>query len=208
MKGQTQIDENSKWIDNALNSTYAESKYYAELEVYRGQEEGLNTVLINPSVILAAADWTKSSAKLFKYVWDENKFYADRDLNFVDVRDVAKAVVQFIDIDAPGQRFILNGGSLSLHEFFLKVSTRFAKRTPSVKVNQTWLNIIASLEMFRARFTKSEPLITKETARLAGSYFVYSNKKIINQLNFHFQSIDDTVNWCCDHYIALANAKK
>lgn len=208
LKGQTQIDENSKWIDNALNSTYAESKYYAELEVFRGQEEGLNTVIINPSVILAAADWTKSSAKLFKYVWDENKFYADRDINFVDARDVASAVVQFIDISAPGQRYILNSGSIPLRDFFTNVATRFGKKTPSVHVNQRWLNIIASFETFRSRFTGKEPLITKETARLAGSYFVYSNKKIINQLNFKFQSIDDTLNWCCEYYIALANAKK
>jgi dihydroflavonol-4-reductase len=208
LKGETSIDENHKWIDNPLNSTYAESKYLAELEVFRGQEEGLNTVLLNPSIILAAADWKKSSAKLFKYVWDEKRFYAERDLNFVDARDVAKVVVKFLDIDAPGERYILNAGTMKLQELFSKIADRFSRKAPSIKVTESMLQVISRAEAVRSWFTGSEPLITRETARMAGSYFVYSNKKIRNQLNFEFQSIDDTLNWCCDHYITLTNAKK
>lgn len=208
LKGETDIDENHKWIDNPLNSTYAESKYLAELEVFRGQEEGLNTVLINPSVILAGADWTKSSARLFKYVWDQKKFYAERDINFVDVRDVASVVVKFLEVEAPGERFILNAGTIRLHDFFSKVAERFNKKPPTIRVSQSMLNLISRLEAVRSWFTRSEPLITRETARLAGSYFVYNNKKIRKQLNFEFQSIDETLNWCCEHYITLTNAKK
>jgi dihydroflavonol-4-reductase len=208
LKGDTSIDENHKWIDNPLNSTYAESKYLAELEVFRGQEEGLNTVIVNPSVILAAADWNKSSAKIFKYIWDEKKFYAERDINFVDARDVANVVVRFLDVDAPGERFILNAGTIKLVELFGKVAVRFNKKPPGVKVGQSMLNAIARIESVRSWFTGAEPLITKETARLAGNYFVYSNKKIRKQLNFEFQSIDETLNWCCNYYITLTSAKK
>jgi dihydroflavonol-4-reductase len=208
LKGQTEIDESHKWVDNPLNTTYAETKYLAELEVYRGHEEGISTVLLNPSVILAAADWTKSSAKLFKYVWDQKKFYADKDMNFVDARDVAKIVFHFLNSDTSGERYILNAGNLKLQDFFSRVATRFNKKAPSIKVNQTVLSIIASAEAARSWMTKTEPLITRETARLAGSYFVYTNKKIRKQLNFEFQSIDETINWCCQYYIRLANAKK
>ncbi|HEY0655100.1 MAG TPA: SDR family NAD(P)-dependent oxidoreductase [Chryseosolibacter sp.] len=208
LKGQSEIDESHKWVDNPLNTTYAESKYLAELEVYRGHEEGLNTVILNPSVILAAADWTKSSAKLFKYVWDEKKFYADKDMNFVDVRDVAEIVLNFLDVDANGERFILSAGSLTLHDFFNRVATQLNRKAPSVKLSQWMLNIIAFVESVRAWLTRSEPLITRETARLADSYFSYNNKKIRKQLNFEFQSIDETINWCCQYYITLAIAKK
>ncbi|HEY0742654.1 MAG TPA: SDR family NAD(P)-dependent oxidoreductase [Chryseosolibacter sp.] len=208
LKGDTHIDENHKWIDNPMNTTYAETKYLAELEVFRGHEEGLNSVLVNPSVILAAADWAKSSAKLFKYVWDERKFYTDKNMNFVDARDVAEAVVKLVDINAPGERFILNATNLDLKEFFKKVATQFNKKAPSVKVNQFMLELISRVEAVRSWVSKSEPLITRETARMAGSNFVYSNKKVRKQLNFEFQSIDDTIKWCCEYYIARANAKK
>jgi len=35
-KGVSEIDENQKWIESKFNSEYAESKYLAELEVFRG----------------------------------------------------------------------------------------------------------------------------------------------------------------------------
>src|SRR5688572_29649466 len=65
-KGQTILSEENKWIENGVNSTYGESKYKAELEVFRGQEEGLSTVILNPSVILGFSNWDKSSTQLFK----------------------------------------------------------------------------------------------------------------------------------------------
>ena len=208
LKGDTDIDENHKWVDNPMNTTYAETKYLAELEIFRGQEEGLDAVLVNPSVVLAAADWTKSSAKLFKYVWDEKKFYTDKSMNFVDARDVAEAVEKLIDVDAPGERFILNAAKVDLKDFFAKVATQFNKRAPHIKVNQFMLEVISRAEAIRSWISKGEPLITRETARLAGSNFVYSNKKVRKQLNFEFQSIDETIKWCCESYIARANAKK
>ncbi len=208
LPGIKAIDENSKWVDNPLNSTYAETKYLAELEVFRGHEEGLNVVILNPSVILAAADWTKSSAKLFKYVWDEKSFFADKEINFVDVRDVAKAAVAFLDVDAPGQRFILNAATITLEKFFRDVANRFNKKPPGIKVSRNVLQLISRIEAIRSWITRSEPLITRETARMAGSHFTYSNKKIRNQLNLQFQSIDDTIKWCCEYYITLSNAKK
>lgn len=65
------IDETSRWVESDLNTDYAESKYKGELEVWRGVEEGLDVSIINPAIIMAPADWTKSSAQLFHYVWKE-----------------------------------------------------------------------------------------------------------------------------------------
>jgi nucleoside-diphosphate-sugar epimerase len=208
LKGQDYIDETQKWTDNPLNSTYAESKYLAELEVIRGQEEGLETVILNPSVILAGADWTKSSAKLFKYVWDEKRFYIASHLNYVDVRDVARASVELLQRSHPGERFILNGGSIPLSDFFAGLAVRFSKKAPSVKLNKTLLQTVAFLEGMRSRLAGAEPLITPETARLAGTRFHYHNEKIKKHLNFQFQTIDHTLDWCCEYYINRFGPKK
>jgi nucleoside-diphosphate-sugar epimerase len=198
---QQLIDETNKWSDNSLNSTYAESKYFAEVEVFRGHEEGLRTVVVNPSVILAPADWYKSSAQLFKYVWDERSFYIDGYLNYVDVRDVASAIVQLHDSDVNGERFILNAGSVSFEKFFNEIATRFHKKPPSVKLRKRTLKVAAFADNIRAKMLGKEPLITRETARLAGTSFHYSSKKIQNTLNFRFKSIDETLDWCCNHYL-------
>jgi nucleoside-diphosphate-sugar epimerase len=201
LKGQTSIDENHKWTDNRLNSTYAESKYLAELEVFRGHEEGLQAVILNPSIILAAADWTKSSAKLFKYVWDERPFYIDSHLNFVDVRDVAKATHQLMQGNHAGERFILNAGAVALPSFLTAAAQRFNKKPPAIKLTPALLSVAAFGERVRSWITRSEPLITSETARLAGARFFYENKKIVKQLNFEFQTFDQTMDWCCKYYM-------
>ncbi len=208
LKGMKQIDEHQKWTESTLNSTYGETKYLAELEVFRGHEEGLNTTIINPSVILAPADWTRSSAKLFKYVWDERPFYADSHINFVDVRDVAEAVYQLLRADFPGERFILNAGVMSFNDFLRRTAIRFNKKSPSIRVNHFFLKLIAFAETVRARLIGAEPLITRETARSAGTQYLYINEKIKNSLQFDFQPIDETLEWCCKYYLARTSLKK
>jgi dihydroflavonol-4-reductase len=207
-KDQTLIDESNKWIDSPLNSTYAESKYHAELEVFRAQEEGMSTIIINPSVILAPADWNKSSAKLFKYVYDEKMFYIDGSLNYVDVRDVASIVVTLLHSSHKENRFILNAGTISFKDFFENISEKFNKRAPSVKIGKGFLKTLAALETMRSTITNSNPLITRETARLSGTNFSYDNKKIRKTLNFEFELIDKTLQWCCEHYIQKIKNKK
>ena len=73
-KGQKLIDEKNKWTESSVNSAYAESKYLAELEVFRAQEEGLKSVILNPSVILAPGDWSRSSAQLLNMYGRRNAF--------------------------------------------------------------------------------------------------------------------------------------
>jgi dihydroflavonol-4-reductase len=206
-KGQTFLDENNKWIGNPLNSTYAESKYLAELEVARGQEEGLSTVIINPSVILAPADWTKSSAQLFRYVWNQKSFYMDGYMNYVDVRDVADIAFQFLHATVEGERFIASAGKITFYDFFSKVARFFNTKAPAIKPPHFLLYLVARLEGVRTWFTKAEPLITRETVRLAGAEFLYNNQKVRKELDFEFQPIDKTLHWCCQYYIAKMNGK-
>lgn len=207
-KDQHVIDEENKWIENPYNSVYADSKYRAELEVYRGQEEGLNTVIINPSVILSASDWNRSSAQLFKYVKQQKPFYIDAFLNYVDVRDVAFCACEFLHREEQAQRFIISAGNISFKDFFEKTAQRFNTKAPSIKLSKNMLKIVSEIETIRSWFTRSEPVVTRETARLAGTDFLYNNKKIREILNFEFQTIDNTLEWCCRYYIQKNGSKK
>ncbi|WP_163115932.1 NAD-dependent epimerase/dehydratase family protein, partial [Acinetobacter baumannii] len=42
------IDETMNWIPETSNSEYGKTKYLAELEVWRGMGEGLDTIVVNP----------------------------------------------------------------------------------------------------------------------------------------------------------------
>jgi dihydroflavonol-4-reductase len=208
VKAQTNVDESNKWVDSSLNSVYAESKYLAELEIFRAQEENISTVILNPSVILAGADWTKSSAQLFKYVWDQRPYYINGSLNYVDVRDVANAACTLLHTEHAAQRFIISAGDISFQKFFETVAVQFGKKAPRIRLNKSFLTFASHLERMRALFHKSEPLITRETARLAETYFCYQNEKIKKAINFQFKSIDETIQWCCRFYLGKFNAEK
>jgi len=200
-KEQNVIGESNKWIDSPLNSTYAQSKYLAELEVFRSQEEGLSVVVVNPSLILAPADWTRSSAQLFKYVWEEKPFYMEGCLNYVDVRDVAELSYRLLKHTVQGERFIASAGNISYSDFFSSIARKFNKKAPHIKVSKKWLSMMAIVESVRAKIADVEPLVTRERARLAGTEFLYENAKIRNLLNFEFQPIDKTLQWCCEYYM-------
>lgn len=207
-RGQTLIREENKWVENPMNSVYANSKYRAELEVFRGGEEGLKILIVNPSVILAPADWNRSSAKLFKYVWNQKPFYINAFLNYVDVRDVAACIFQLMERNYSGERIVLNAGNISFKTFFKKIADHFHVQPPSLKLSKNILNIVSMLEGWRTWLFGSEPLITRETAQLAETEFVYDNEKVKNILNFEFQTIDNTLEWCCTFYSKKFGPKK
>lgn len=199
-KDQTLITETNLWKDSPFNTVYGISKYKAELEVFRGQEEGLSTVIVNPSVILAPGDWDKSSAKLFKYAWKERPFYTDGSLNYVDVRDAASIIYQLYFSSLESERFIANGGTTTIKTFFDKLCVLLNKKAPGIKLSKNVLRVVARLELWRSYLTGSAPLITQETARLADTFFSYDNQKVKSALLYQFQTVDDTLSWCAEFY--------
>ncbi len=187
-KHQHTLNEQNRWVDSPMNSYYAQSKYKAELEVFRGQEEGLSTVIINPSVILGYSNWDKSSSQLFKYAWQEKPFYMEGSMNYVDVRDVAQIAVNLFLSSIENERFILSAGTISFKDFFDLIARGFDKKGPFINVKKPFLKPLAFLESIRTRLTGSEPLITRETAHLAGSHFEYNAQKIKKNTEFRISN--------------------
>jgi len=106
------IDENLVWKPSKHNSAYAISKYGAEREVWRGTAEGLDAVIVNPSIVLGLAGPGMGSSRIFNTVRDGLKFYPPGKNGFVDVRDVARAMILLMESDIRNERFILNAENL------------------------------------------------------------------------------------------------
>ncbi len=195
------INEKATWEENEMNSNYAKTKYLAEMEVWRGQSEGLNSVIINPSLILGEADWNKSSTQLLKYVYDEHKFYPEGNLNYVDVLDVAECIYKLATSDISDERFILSAGEITYKDFFDKVALRFNKKSPPTLLGKSFTGFVWRLESIRSFFTGNAPLITKETALSSGHSFEYSNDKIKKSLNFSFKDLDESLDRICNNLL-------
>ncbi|PKV66794.1 NAD-dependent epimerase/dehydratase family protein [Pontibacter ramchanderi] len=196
-RGATLLNENSKWDAGEKQSAYAESKHYGEVEVWRGIAEGLQAVIVNPSVVLGPADWNRSSTRLFKYVYQQRPFYTPGSANFVDVRDVVEAMLRLTFSDVSGERFILNAGQLTYKEFFAEAARSFGKKAPFIKVSPGLAEVVWRLEHARAWLTGSRPLITKDTARVSAKSHVFDNRKVRETTGITFRPLTESIAWTC-----------
>ena len=197
-KGGKYISEEMNWTEETSDSNYAQSKYLGELEVWRGIGEGLNAVIINPSIILGAGDWNDGSSRLFKSVYDEFPWYSEGENGFVDVRDAATAMIELMNSEISAERFILSAANESYRKLFEQIANAFGKTVPSKLVTPFIAGVVWRLEAIRRSMTGKKPLITRETAHNALSIARYDNSKLLKFLpDFKYHSLEDTIVHTC-----------
>jgi|TARA_B110000261_G_C13087887_1_gene358663 nucleoside-diphosphate-sugar epimerase len=177
--------EDCHWQDDGV-SNYAVSKYLAEMEVWRGVEEGLNAVIVNPSIIIGPGDWNISSSNLFLKVWNGLKFYSKGGNAFVDVRDVVKIMLALTKSNINAERFLVISENLSFRDLFNQIAASINKPLPSIKAKKWMVGLIWRLDMLKSFVLGTTPLVTKESAKSAMNTATYSNKKIKDALKFDF----------------------
>lgn len=187
-------DEECIWQNDGTFSNYSVSKYFSEMEVWRGSEEGLDVVIVNPSVIIGPGDWNQSSANLFLKVWKGLKFYSNGVNAFVDVRDVSRAMIDLMKSDISSERFLVIGENLTFKTVFDTIAKSLKKPLPKVEVKKWMANLIWRVEAVKSFFFGTDPLVTKESAESALSVVNYSNKKIKEKLGFEFTPIEEAIN--------------
>ncbi len=195
------VDEKTPWKEHVRNSQYGKSKYLGELEVWRGIAEGLNAVVVNPSIILGPGDWTKGSASIFKKMYDGFDWYTEGMNGFVDVRDVAGAMIALMESDIQAERFIVSGVNAMYQTVFEQIAVAFGKKPPTKKVTPFLGALACRLEKIRAFFTRQEPLITRETMNTSLACYQYDNTKLRQAIpGFAYRSLTDTIRYCCDRF--------
>lgn len=193
------IDEKVQWTPKANNSAYGKSKYLAEMEVWRGVGEGLDAVIVNPSIILGAANWDGGSSQIFKTVYNEFPWYTDGVTGFVDVVDVVKAMMLLMESPVSAERFILNAENLPFHQLFTKIANCFGKRPPHRRVSSFLAGMIWRWEAVKYKLTGKSPLLTRETAASAQAKVFFNNGKLLKYFpNFKYTAINDTIRRICN----------
>lgn len=196
-KGET-ITEKMNWTEETSNSIYGKSKYLGELEVWRGIGEGLQAVIVNPTLILGGDNWEFGSSSIFKTAYNEFKWYTDGISGFVDVTDVARAMILLMNSEITAQRFILNSENLPYKEIFSTIAKCFGKKPPSKKASPFLAGLVWRAETIKTLFTGRKHLLTKETARTSQAKVYFDNSKILNALPlFEFTKIKDTIERTC-----------
>lgn len=196
------ISERSKWKNSKRNTWYAVTKMLGEQEVWRGQMEGLKTAIVNPGIILGPGPWENGSSKLFTTVWNGLKYYTPGVNGYVDVRDVAKAMVLLMASEIESERFVLVYENINYQSFFTKIASALNVEAPSKQATPFMAELAWRMDAIRSFLAQKSPMITKETARTAMKKHYYDGSKIEKQLNFKYRSLEDTIAHTANCFLA------
>lgn len=187
------LDENSFAGPSKGSSVYSKSKYEAEREVWRGMAEGLDTIVVNPSIIIGPGDWSKGSPQMFQTMWNGLKFYTQGINGFIDVNDVAKAMILLMDSDIKNERFILSSENVGYKQLFEWMADEMEIVRPKYKAGPLLSKMGTVALRAKAMVTGKKHTITRETARTANRQYLYSNKKLIETTGMKLTPVKESV---------------
>ncbi|MFN3967789.1 NAD-dependent epimerase/dehydratase family protein [Flavobacterium sp.] len=190
---EKQITEETEWNPEAPHSDYAISKYGAEMEIWRGQQEGLRVVIVNPGVIFGTGFWEQGSGVFFTAVKKGFPFYTKGSTGYVGVIDVVKIMIQLLKSDINGERFSLIAENLTFKEVIYTIAEKLKAKKPKTEAKPWMLAIAWRLDWFVATVFRTKRQLSKYSVNAILSDDIISNDKIKNALNFEFQSIDSVV---------------
>lgn len=196
-KKDQEITEDDYWEYSPHVHTYAISKYEGEMEVWRGIAEGLEAVIVNPSVIIGANAGYLGSGALFKLVQEGLSFYTKGSTGLVDVRDVAKCMIQLMNSSLEGERYTISAANLSYQELFSSIAQGFGMKAPSREARPWMLGVAWRAARFATFFTGRSFGLTSDTVRSSTSYSYYSNNKIKNTIGINFKPLDQSIREVC-----------
>lgn len=191
------VTEETNWIPSKKASGYSESKFFSETEIWRGIEEGLDAVIVNPSVVLGPGRWDAGSPKLFKTIWDGMPFYTKGVTGFVDVRDVAKAMVLLMEPSnfetAKNQRFLLNAENTGYKDLFSQIATALGKPKPKYYTSDFLLGMVWRVATFGGWITRRPSMITREAVSGSNRINRFDGSKITRMFNFTYLSFSESI---------------
>ena len=188
------ITEETEWNPEKPHSDYAISKYGAEMEIWRGQQEGLNSVIVNPGVILGPRIWKQGSGMLFKKIENGFPFYTKGTSGFIAVIDVVKIAVLLMKSDIKNERFTLIAQNIVFQDLFNSIADALIVKRPSIYVSPLLTRFLWRIDWFISAIFRSKRKLDRATAQASYSKNHYSNEKITKVLGTEFLDIHQYIN--------------
>lgn len=183
----TPIDEENDWNNEDNNTDYAISKHGAEMEVWRGSQEGLPVVIVNPSVVLGGDFADRGSGLLYKKVADGLRYYPAGATGFVGVDDVVRAMVQLQFSEVEGERFVLNAENLTYKAVLERIAKQLGVKAPTKCVSHQMLRFLARLDGVLSFLHLKKRTLTLASADALGTITTYNGEKIKKYIDFNYE---------------------
>jgi dihydroflavonol-4-reductase len=188
------ITEETEWNPEKPHSDYAISKYGAEMEIWRGQQEGLEVVILNPGVIIGPGFREQGSGKLFSKVASGLSYYTLGRTGFVAVTDVVKIAIQLMKSEIRNERFTLIAQNIVFREVLNSIADSLKVKKPTIHAKPLLIEIGWRMDWLLAAVFKRKRELTRATAKASFSTQEYSNEKIKAVIKKDFIDVHQYIN--------------
>ena len=191
--GEIYISETNEWNPEKPHSDYAISKYGAEMEVWRGQNEGLNVVILNPGVILGPGFWEQGSGVIFNKTFAGYRLFTKGTTGFVAVIDVVAIAILLMKKECFGERFVVVSENLTFRAIQNWISDALNEKNPPIYISKWVCSIAVRLDWIASVFFFQKRRLSSDGMRSINRKNKFSNSKIIEFTNFKFQVIKPAI---------------
>ena len=201
-ENESLITEECEFNPNDRNSVYSITKHQAEMEVWRGSQEGLDVVIVQPGVIIGEGIWSSASGGIFRTIAKGLKFYTPGGIGIVDVKDVVTAMIYLTKSELKNQAYILVGENILYKKLLTKISNKLHRKAPKLLISKTLMLSFANFDWVLNKLFKTRRKLLKSTVRNLFKRSFYDSSKITTTTNFNFRDLDKTIERVAGNYRA------
>ncbi len=200
-KSNEPTTEETEWNSEIDHNVYTITKYGAELEVWRGTQEGLDVVIVNPGVIIGPGIWHYGSGSLIKTVHRGLKHFTSGSTGFVSIDDVVTSMVQLMESSIKNERFIVVADNWSYRRFLTTCAKALYVKPPKKEAKNWLLQIGWRLDWLKHKLTGKRRTLTRQLVTSLSSNSNFDHSKLKTLLNFKFTPISNSITEVCKAYL-------
>jgi dihydroflavonol-4-reductase len=198
------IDESFPLDMRDKASPYARSKVMGEQLVREAIAEGFDAVIVNPAGVIGPFDFKfgKSTQAVINICKGKLPILVHGAANWVDVRDVAKAVVAALLRAPKGERYMLSGHKIDLKTFVKTIEAEIINTKTRIYIPIWLVDLFIPVASLYYRLVDKEPLITHVSMDALKGNWDISYEKAMRDLSFvprpFKHTISDMIRWMKD----------
>lgn len=187
--------EVGRFSPDSVEGLYAKTKAEATQLVLDAAREGLDATVVQPSGIIGPFDYGRGhmTQMIKSYLDGSLTACVEGGFDFVDVRDVASAIVAACDKGRSGQCYILSNRYFKIRELLSKLYTLTGLRKIQTVLPIWFAMIAAPFAEFFSKLRKEAPLITPYSLKTLMSSAKFSSAKARRELGFRPRDMQQTL---------------
>lgn len=194
------ISEETHWKPEEENNVYAITKYGAEMEVWRGSQEGLDVIVLHPGVILGEGVRNSSSGALINSAAKGISYYTNGGVGVVDVKDVIKIMIETMDGSVSNESYVVVGENILYKDLLQKMADHFKAKPPKRQISRSMIKFLSKLDWLMSKLFRTKRKLPKSMVNSLFSISFYDASKVQNGLQMSFTPLDTTLARIANNY--------